>query len=97
MPLALRFISISGPIYPDHGIYTREPCQTLAGTPIMKTHFVRKKVPSMRKTKVCVRVLAMVRQSQPEEMQSAVNERLQTLGRMVVQKHLETFKQLADK
>lgn len=51
----------------------------------------------MRKTKVCVRVLAMVRQSQPEEMQSAVNERLQTLGRMVVQKHLETFKQLADK
>ncbi len=51
----------------------------------------------MRKQKVCVRAIVRVHPAQREEMQSAVNERLQTLGRMVIQKHLETFKQLADK
>jgi hypothetical protein len=50
----------------------------------------------MRKTKVRARAIARVRQSQREGMQSTINERLQTLGRMVVQEHIETFKRLAD-
>ncbi len=63
----------------------------------MKLHFVRKKVPNMRTTKVPARVITRIRQSQREETKSPINERLQTLGRMVVQEHLEAFKRLADK
>jgi hypothetical protein len=51
----------------------------------------------MRTTKVPARAITRARQSQQEETQSTINERLQTLGRMVVQEHLEAFKRLADK
>lgn len=50
----------------------------------------------MRKTKVPARAITRVRQSQREGMPSTIHERLQALGRMVVQEHLETFKRLAD-
>ena len=65
--------------------------------PIMKTHFAWKKVPNMRSTKVPARAINRVRRSQQEETQETTNRRLQTLGRTVVQEHLETFKRLADK
>ena len=63
----------------------------------MKPHFVRKKVPNIRITKVPARAIARVRQLHREETKSPINERLHTLGRMVVQEHLEAFKRLADK
>ncbi len=62
----------------------------------MKNHFARKKVPKMRTTRVPARKLTRMRQSQGKETQSTINERLQTLGHMVVQEHLEAFKRLAD-
>lgn len=64
----------------------------------MKIHFVRKKVLTMRSTKVPAHATTMVRLSpQDDTKKSAINERLQTLGRMVIQEHLEAFKRLADK
>lgn len=65
----------------------------------MKIHFVRKKVLTMRSTKVPAHATTMVRLSPQDDdtKKSAINERLQTLGRMVIQEHLEAFKRLADK
>jgi len=50
----------------------------------------------MRQTKVLARMIARVRQSRREGMPSPINDRL-LWERIVVQEHLETFKQLADK
>ena len=61
----------------------------------MRLHFVRKKVPKMRPTKVSL--LNTVRRTETTETNPEVNGRLQTLGHMVIQQHLEAFKRLADK
>lgn len=63
----------------------------------MKIHFVRKKVPKMRPTKVSAQLIATARRPEPVDTKPEINERLQTLGRMVIQQHLEAFKRLADK
>lgn len=51
----------------------------------------------MRATKVSAPVITTMRQHQRVDTKPTINERLQTLGRMVVQEHLEAFKRLADK
>jgi hypothetical protein len=63
----------------------------------MRLHFVRKKVPKMRTTKVSAQLLNTVRRPETIETKPEVNGRLQALGRMVIQQHLEAFKRLADK
>ncbi|SMC06011.1 hypothetical protein [Sulfobacillus thermosulfidooxidans] len=49
----------------------------------------------MRTTKVPV--LTVEQQPQPMGSKPVINERLQALGRKIVQEHLEAFKRLADK
>lgn len=61
----------------------------------MRLRFVRKKVPNMRPTKVSL--LNTVHRTETTETNPEVNGRLQALGHMVIQQHLEAFKRLADK
>ncbi len=58
---------------------------------------VRKKVPKIRTTKVSTQLVNKVRRPKAIETKAEVNGRLQALGRMVIQRHLEAFKRLADK